>query len=264
MSKHPEFHLSFPLLLVAGALLLLNSGCSSTRRAGSAELRERSPEYLMRQLAANQVKAEWMEARAKIDYDDGSLAIGATATIRLRRDSVLWVVVRKLGFEVARALVRPDSVFVLDRLNNEYYAKDLNYITQEYQLPADFQILQAIVLGNPVFFMNKGFQVELSPTGEYHLFGQRDAMENHYWMSGSPMHLQRMVFDDRELQRRLQLQLAEYGQTAEDEKFSYLRNLELNSRNTGKVQIDIRFSQVEFNVPKNIKFEVPERYTRVD
>ncbi len=245
-------------------LLFLAGSCSSSRKTTDKRTAgERTPEYLMRQLITQQVDAEWMDARAKVNYDDGYLSIGATADIRLRRDSVLWVAVRKLGFEVGRMLVTPDSVYVIDRINNEYLVKDLSYFTDRYQVPADFQVLQSLVLGNPFFLMTRGLEAN-AEVPYYHLSGRQGNTESHYWIDSGSYRLQRMSFNDNDSERKVEVSFEDYGQGKEDEKFSYLRNLKLDSRETGQMSIGIRFSEVEFNVPKNIRFEIPHRYTRVD
>lgn len=250
-------------MLLAAGLMLWSSGCSSSRKTAATKVEERTPEFLVRQMLENQVRAEWMEAKAKVNFDDGYLSMGATANIRLRKDSVLWIAVRKLGFEVGRAMITPDSIYVLDRLNNEAVVKDIGYITKLYNIPADFQVLQSLMLGNPLFFMTRGFQSELSEQG-YRVFGTRNGLESSYRIDGQGFQLESMSFDDQHTRRRIQMHFDEYDRAAENQNFSYLRNLEVDSRETGKVSIGIHFSQVEFNVPKNIRFEIPDRYTRVE
>jgi hypothetical protein len=249
--------------LVAALALLLSSGCSSSRKTTAVKVKERTPEFLVRQMLENQVNAEWMDAKAKVNFDDGYMSMGATASIRLRKDSVLWIAVKKLGFEVGRAMITPDSIYVLDRLNNEAVVKDLGYLAKVFHIPADFQMLQSLMLGNPLFFMTRGFQSEM--TGQrYRVYGSRDGLESTYWIGGRHFQLESMSFDDQRTRRRVHIRFEEYDRAAENQIFSYLRNLEVDSQQTGKVSIDIRFSQVEFNVPKNIRFEIPDRYTRVE
>jgi hypothetical protein len=252
----------FPLLL---ALALIISACASGRKAVEEEVRERSPEFLLRQLAANQIKADWLDARARINYDDGSYSVGATAAIRWRKDSVLWVSMRKLGFEVGRALITRDSVFVVDRINNQYLAKSLSYLARTYNLPADFQVVQSVLLGNPFFFSLQGFRSEVdSVVKHHHLYGRDGHMETHYWMRGADYLLRRMAFNDLLQGRRFDITFDEYERAAKKQNFSYFRTLELESEETGKMSIGIRFSQIEINVPKNISFEIPDKYTRID
>ncbi len=263
MNRRRRYFPLLPLLIAITGSLLLFSGCASSRKVAKKAPKEVTSDFLLSKLVTQQVNASWMTARARISYSDEYMSVNANATIQMQRDSFLWVAVKKLGFEVARAMITPDSIYLIDRINNEYLVRDLNYIGQKYNLPADFSALQAIVLGNPIFFTTNGLQAEVENDG-YHLFGRNDEMESHYRMGGEEFRLRSMVFNDFRNHRDVLLDLEEYAQITENQNFSYLRNLELDSRETGKLSIGIRFSDVEFNVPKQIRFDVPERYTRVD
>ena len=54
-----------------------------------------------------------------------------------------------------------------------------------------------------------------------------------------------------------------YDDTPDKQKFSYLRLLNLNGEETGKINVELKFSEVELNVPKSLPFEIPVRYLRV-
>ncbi len=141
--------ISSSTVLLVGLLAAGSLSCSTTR-SSAGPVKKDSPEYLARKLESNRLSATWFEGKARIDYNDGNQVVRVNATIRMREDSAVWVAVRKLGFEVARALITSDSVFVIDRFNNAFYAYDLQYLSQTYQLPASLPILQNILLGNPL------------------------------------------------------------------------------------------------------------------
>ncbi|MFM9947591.1 MAG: DUF4292 domain-containing protein, partial [Saprospiraceae bacterium] len=90
--------------LFAGTLvlLLLLGACTPKKAVIGDSLKENTPEAMMDKLVRNQVYAEWLDAKAKISYNDGYQTISANATIKMRKDSILWIAIKKLGFEVAR------------------------------------------------------------------------------------------------------------------------------------------------------------------
>jgi len=63
--------------------------------------------------------------------------------------------------------------------------------------------------------------------------------------------------------RSLAIQLLNYQDAGTNRDFSHLRKIAVNSRETGKAEIEIEFTQVELNVPTNIDFSVPPRYERM-
>ncbi len=255
MTKH-----TFLLIMILGVLLGASS-CGAARKAGKAELKEKTPEALLRVMAARKLDVDWFEAKARLDMSDGKQSVKANATIRMKKNELMWVSIKKLGFEVGRALIRKDSAFVIDRLNNEFYAEPLSWLEREYNIPGDLGAFQNLLLGNPVFFSTSGFKLEESGT-HYELSGQGGGMESRFKVNSADLTLQEMFIDDKKNQRRIQYALQQYGPIAGNRKFSYLRSLEMSSPATGKMSVGIQFSEVEINVPKEIKFEIPDKYTR--
>lgn len=250
---------SKPFLLLLAIFIL--ASCNTSKKVSVGKIDRNSPDFLMKTLVTNQVNVQWLEGRAKLDFSDENSSLGAMATIRIKKDSVIWASVRKLGFEVARALVTRDSVYIMDRINNEYDVKGLDYLQSTYNLPANFDAIQAIFLGNPIFFTTTGLQSEVAENA-YHLYGKSNTMDTHYWLDQNSLQLKEMRFKDLQDSREVNVKFEDYQSLANNQKFSYLRKLELNSRQTGNVKIEMQFSQLEINSPKDVRFEIPNRYTR--
>ena len=251
------------ILIMVGLFLGLSflSSCSATRKGGKVAKKEMDTDFLLKQLARQMLQPEWFSARTNIDYDDGSQSFSATATIRIRRDSLLWLSIKKLGFELARVQVTQDSVYVLDRINNEYMIEGLGYLSESYGLPASLTQLQDVILGNPVFFDSKGLQIE--PMGpSYHLMGRGLPVESDYWVDANGFLLRKMSFNDKGNGQQVIMFLEDYGEAADNQKFSYLRRLEMESNNSEKAKVAMKFSKLDTEAPKNIRFEIPDRYTR--
>jgi len=247
--------------LLAGSLFI--AGCGTSKKAGKNSLKERNSSFLMEQMIRHQVSAEWFEGRAKVGYTGEYLSMGVSATVRMKKDSVLWLSVKKLGFEAARVLITTDSVYVLDRINNQYGVQSFDWLEKQFSIPASLHTLQMIFLGNPIFFNTRDVQSEIVEA-TYHLFHKGDNINSNYWLDGRDLSLQQMSFDDERYKRSFDYELLEYQTTADKQKFSYFRNLEIDSQETGKAKVEIRFSEIELNVPKSIRFDIPKRYTRID
>lgn len=216
----------------------------------------------MKHLLENQVKADWLEAKAKVSYSDEYGGESFSATIRIKRDSAIWMVFKKFSLEGARALVRPDSFFVLDRLNREYTAKPFSYLQKEYNLPVNFQGLQAILLGNPVFFSS---QTEAAVDSSRYLLSQKtDKLTAKYWLDGTKMLLSEFFVDDFRNNRSISVVSSDYRPLEDKQKFSYFRSFNLKGGGLGNTHVGVEFSKVEINVPQKMDFEIPDRYERVD
>ena len=243
--------------------ILLTMACNPTKKGTVLSAKKAKPELVFNEMVKNQVNAEWMNARLKMRYADGNQSARATSTIKMKKDSFIWMNVKFLGIEVGRSLITSDSIFVLLRLQKQYIAESLDYVEEAYNIPANLNIIQSLILGNPVFFQKEGFELDIAELS-YHLFGRTDQRESHYWLNNADLSLTKMTFEDFRSSQKVSMTLENYAQATETQKFSYFRNLEMFSEQTGKISVDIDFTKLELNIPTDFKFEIPERYERLD
>lgn len=247
-------------------LLLLTAftmpACKSLRRAQGVSLKPKSDKVLMKHLLDNQVNADWFGGKAKLTYADEYGRESFSANIRIRKDSIIWMNFKKFSLEGARVLIRPDSIFVIDRLNSQYAAKSFEAAQREYNLPVGFQGLQALLLGNPVFFSSE--TVASTDSSYYLLLQKTDRLEAKYWLDDAKMLLRRLMVNDFRNNRRVDVFASDYQRLEDKQNFSYVRRFNLNSPDMGEMNVEIEFSKVEINVPQKIEFEIPERYEKVD
>jgi hypothetical protein len=250
-------HLFLSALLLA---LLALSSCTALRRAHGDAAKPKSEKALMKGLLENSVNADWLGAKAKISYNDEYGGESFSANIRMRKDSAIWMNFKKFSIEGARVLLTPDSIFVIDRINNEYTAKPFEYAQKEYSLPVGFQGLQAMLLGNPVFF-SKETTAGVDST-QYTLAQKTENLIATYWLGNPEMLLRRFMVDDFRNKRSMDVFSSDYRQLEDKQQFSYGRSFNLKSPDLGQMQVQIEFSKVEVNVPQEMKFEVPSGYKR--
>lgn len=236
--------------------------CKSGRLARNPRLKPKSEKVLMKRLLDNQVPAEWFSGKAKLTYRDEYMRQSFTANIRIRKDSVIWLNFKKFSLEAARVLITPDSVFILDRINNEYSIEPFEYVQRRYSLPVGFQGLQALILGNPVFFSQN---TEADVDGQRYVITQKtDRYNAKYWLDGTKLLLQEFMVEDIRNHRKMSAESSDYQSLERKQKFSYFRSFNLSHPDFGEVALDVKFSKVEINVPKSVKFDIPARYERID
>lgn len=252
-------------LSVAGTALMVMltlSSCSLSRKAGGNNRTDAlTGEAILREVMANQMQADWLDGKVNIDYNDGDQSFSATASIKMRKDSVIWMNVKKFGFELGRVLVTKDSIYILDRINNEFSVEPLSYVEERYNFPASLNMLELLILGNPFFIVTDSLQAQ--PANEQHLLSAtRGLKSNRFWFDAKTYRLQKMQIEEDDEKRRMNLELLNYTPVPKAQDFSYLRKIEVASSETGRANIQIEFTKVEINVPTDIKFEIPERYSR--
>lgn len=224
---------------------------------------------VLKKLEDNEIKADWIAGDVGADYQGKPMDISVNMNVRFRRDSVIWLNVKKLGFNVARAKVTPDSVFVINYLQSSYVAESLKYIETKFNLPADFKLLQNLMLGNPVFLTDKNqLKLEKSPANNWILKGSDAKWQTSYTLDDKAEIIKEMTFEQPFAERALKIIYENYnilrGYANDQRKFPYLRTLNVESPQTGKVSITLEVDNegLEINVPKTIKFDIPAHYER--
>ncbi len=244
---------------------------SSTTPALSLDNSSLTISSVLLKMQGNNFDFEHMNGEAGVDYKGQPLNIAVSSSVRWRRDSVIWLNVRKLGFTVARIQVTHDSVFVVNYLQGNYIAKNLSYIEQTFGVPLDFSILQNVLLGNPVFLTEKDkLTLEKSADGDVILRGKDNRWKATYRLDATNFVVKEMLFEEPATNRVLKIGYKSYAKVRMpkglQQDFSYLRVIEAESTQTGKVsvQLEIEPESLEINVPKNIKFEIPSNYEKKD
>jgi hypothetical protein len=140
------------LLLLTG--LLVAFGCSNARRlANGKPLKNQGPNAILTQYEATAMQWEWLAMKVDAEVTSTERDGSFSATIRMARDSVIWVSISPaLGVEVARLKLTPDSVFLISKVPNNkfHYAGDYGAIAAWLNTPIGFSDLQDVLIGRPM------------------------------------------------------------------------------------------------------------------
>lgn len=91
---------------------------------------------------------DYLSAKAKFKFDHDDKKVSATANFRIKKDSIIWISVSGFGIEAARVLIDTANVYVVDRLNKQYYEYTFEELSKEYDFDFNFQMIQSVILGN--------------------------------------------------------------------------------------------------------------------
>ncbi|MBK6265176.1 DUF4292 domain-containing protein [Marivirga sp. S37H4] len=99
---------------------------------------------------------EYLQTKSKIKFASEDKSLSSSATIRMKKDSIIWVSLSPiLGIEAARGFINQDTIVFLDRVNKEVYRYNYESLSNMLNFEVDFQMVQSILLGNQVFEFTK-------------------------------------------------------------------------------------------------------------
>lgn len=240
------------LLIALIALLAFSCKSKKVVTGTKTEVVENSAKAMQKLMIKNQVGADWLSAKLRLNLKSEQLTIGLSGNLRLEKDKAIWINVKKFGIEAARVLIEPDSIFVIDRFGGNDVAEDLSYVQRKMNFPANFEMLQALVLGNPVFF-SKELEMEEDTAG-IRLFSENSNPKSSYLLNSADYSLLQMSFSESAPPRLMEIEQSDY-QLIADRNFSHLRVIDADSKDSGKVNLKIQMSSVEFNMPKKMPFK---------
>ncbi len=265
-NKNFSQRLSLWLTGLAGSFLLLSAqqtGCKSPAAGPVKPATEtRSANFLTKKLQERDVSGvQRLNAKARVFVEGDGQSIEANANLMWVRDSALWVNVKKFGLEAIRALITPDSVYVLNRLNKTYTVRGLESLQREYNLPAGFDLLQSVLLAKAWLLPKVALKSDLQ-TGLHRLIGSSEQYGLDYRLEEGSFLLRHESFLQIKDARSVTLDFDGYKKLPTIGQFPYLRHVEAFSPEGGTMQINLELSDLEINVAKPIRFEIPSSYRR--
>ncbi len=208
----------------------------------------------------------YLKAKAKFRYDDGKDDLKATANIRIRKDSLIWMSISAtLGIEVARIIISKDSMIIMDRLNKQYAVLDYLKLTEKYNFKIDYDLLQSVLLGNLSNPIEKEDKVTQEPS---HFLVLQDRgnvkMENYIGLDN--MKLERSKWLDIPTSNTLTINYTDF-QLLNEFIFPYGNQIVLNYKSTGNLskntQINIDYNRAGVSDKKEkFPFNIPQKYER--
>lgn len=255
------------VICLMAVLMLISakeSGCSRNTAVDTPLLatQPRSAGFLLdklKQVKASQIRT--LSAKARITVGGAGEEMQANASLVWIRDSIVWVNIKKFGFEAARVLITRDSVYMLNRLEKSYTVEGLDALQRQYNLPDGFPLLQQIILANAWLFPDMPLQPGIKD-GLHDLKGSDGRYAAEYGLEEGTFLLRKETFIHQKDAGSLSLAFDGYKKLPGAGLFPYLRHVQAYSSENGQTEFSIELSDVELNEPVVYRFEVPDYYKR--
>lgn len=250
------------LIILAAAVL---SGCKVKKvappapepaavvPAGEEEIKAR-----LSDIAGSSLTFSTFQGKAKADLSIGNNRNEVTMNIRIRKDEAIWVSVTALaGLEVARALITPDSLKIINRMENVYIRKPFNYVHEFTNDNIGFGTLQAILMGNAIpGFITDSVSVEF--LGEdARLKAEIGSMTGKILVNKDNKVMVTDLADDP-AGRALMVKYTDF-KAVQQQLFPHTINMSSKANNKN-ISLNLEFSKVDLDLPADLPFRVPDRF----
>lgn len=205
------------------------------------------------------VDFEKVEMKGTMEMENKSETYSFTFNIRMIKDSIIWMQLKKFGLEGARVLATKDSLFAVDRLHRTFMKKSWAAIQTKMNAPIDFEVLYEIIAGNPVYFNNGIDSLQTTENMKY-ISSQND--DKRVEIGINAVFNEIMTYDIIDLKKDnlVNIRMADYKLLYDKKKFSYLRDIEILSNNVKLLYVNLNFEEVIRNQSFKTPFEIPVGY----
>lgn len=130
------------------------SACKSTERAVKEKaVKNRTAGFVLKRYNESRFDYDWLGMKVDADFGIETESSGFKATIRMRKDSLIWVsITPALGIEMIRVMITPDSLKYLSKIpdNKFYYLGNFEDVNKLVGTEFDFEMLQQLLVGNAI------------------------------------------------------------------------------------------------------------------
>ena len=200
------------------------------------------------------------KAHTKLNIDGSSNDV--TLNIRISRDKKIWVSITAIaGIEVARALITPDSILVINRLQSLYLRKPFSFIYAYTGRQIDYKSLEAVLVGNVIpQLLNDSTRVA---PGNGNVLLSGNIRELIYKLTVGPD----LKLSQADLSNQSQGQSLLVNNTVFIQEANRVLPSQIDIASTvraKKVQVSIHYVKVDFDQPLEFPFNIPSRYTEAN
>ncbi|MGF7082322.1 DUF4292 domain-containing protein [Mucilaginibacter sp. UYCu711] len=210
-------------------------------------------------IKSRQVNFNTFSGRATTRLDVNGDDNNVTLNIRINKGKMIWVsITALLGLEVARAVITPDSIKVINKLQGLYLKKPFGFIYQYASRQVNYKTIEALLVGNAMPEVLTERSSITSDLGNVTLSGNLDELV-YSLMLGTNMRVTQFNLSNTTAAQALLVNNSVFIQASNRLVPSQIDIL--STIQDKKIQANLRYTKVDFDQQLEYPFNIPERYT---
>lgn len=215
-------------------------------------------------LAIEEIDFEYLHGKARMVLKDGNKEREVKASIRVRKDSVIWMNFTVIGVQGGRALINKDSITLISNVDKEYYVFDFKELSKRFNFEINYQVIQSAMLGNLLMTRSDQDSVE-EKSATYLLKQSSGPVQVLNYISAASMKIQKVELKESDTHNSLTINYGDF-QPVGNKMFPYNGTISLFYKTAAgllNTTIIFEYSKAEVG-DKELKFpfNIPKKYDR--
>ncbi|MFT6338258.1 MAG: hypothetical protein ACJATI_005030 [Halioglobus sp.] len=242
--------------------MIFISGCRTKKIVHTGPVPDRSKLEIFTALSDHNYDFEWYACVTGITLDTPDEGVSGKSYIRMRKDSIIWASVKKIGIEAVRTLITPKTYIAANRIDHTYQKGSTEEVFAKMGLSLDFMDMQQAIFGNII--MPDSNAISIEKVGEHYVVKATDQdLQLKYWVNAYDLELDKVKMVDYR-GKEINIDYDDYRTVESGEKVAFYRHYAVPYNGNGDAEIFMKVKEIEINVPKKTRFSLSNRYERVN
>lgn len=248
------------ILAVVLAVLLI--GCKSKQAVASAAAKDTAEiSKIINGHNANETNFKTLNIKANAKYEDPSQSHSLNADIRIKKNEIIWINIKILGFPIAKALITPAKVSYYEKINNTYFEGDFSMLSNWLGTDLDFQKVQNLLLGKSIDDLSKGNWISGINDKLFKLSQvQTTDISKEFYFEAANFLLKKETITQASQNRALEIQYPSYKEV---ERIFLPNEINIKAVQKDKISIAIEYKNTTFNENLNYSYAIPSDYKAI-
>lgn len=244
-------------------LVLLVISCKSLKVNSDSEITNKTS--VKEALAIHKAKNfnyKTLRSKIKVNYNDGKKTVPTTVSLRMEKDTKIWLSAKFLGFVVARAYFTPTRVSFYEKLHKRYYDGDFKALSHFLGQEVNFQKIQNIFLGQSIINLNpKNLNAKWeSQTHTMHMIPKKQDPQFNLELILNTLNSKISAYKAQKNDQLLAINYVTY-QKVISQDFPETMHIELNQKERSR-SVKMNFRSITINENISFPYTIPKEYTK--
>ena len=210
---------------------------------------------------ANETNFKTLNIKANAKYEDPSQSHSLNADIRIKKNEIIWINIKILGFPIAKALITPAKVSYYEKINNTYFEGDFSMLSNWLGTDLDFQKVQNLLLGKSIDDLSKGNWISGINDKLFKLSqAQTTDISKEFYFEAANFLLKKETITQASQNRALEIQYPSYKEV---ERIFLPNEINIKAVQKDKISIAIEYKNTTFNENLNYSYAIPSDYKAI-
>ncbi|MFN4083132.1 MAG: DUF4292 domain-containing protein [Bacteroidia bacterium] len=202
-------------------------------------------------------RADYLFFNAEAQYKDEKINQTINLEVQVSYNNYIWLNAKVLFVNVARMLITPDSVRIIDYLNRQYISASYSYLNKYSSVPLRFEQLQNLVYGNILFEPNNHKIMLDSSASELLMIFLMEKSVQQSLHNKNNLKPNMVKLKDEEMSRNFEVN---YSNFKDDGNNMWPQKIVINIQAEKKVDCNFSISNLATSKIKEPQFAVPKTY----